>query len=498
MGKKKRPKRKAIALLTIGFIVGLAAVYLTHSMMKYTSTNEYCESCHIHPHVTQTWKQGAHHQNTSGVVVNCVDCHLPPSGLDYYWEKSKAGARDMYGFYFRDPESFDWEALSALEAAVHYTFDESCARCHKELYPVQISKKGIDAHIHYQKHPDEVLCINCHLKTGHFHEDQEEFQEIVEETQEEREWATLLSDLSAEAFEDYTETIPGSGVRFEMVAVDGGEFGMGSPEDESLRRSDEGPQKNVRVSSYWIGKIEVSWREFEAYYAETVTREKNESGVKSDAITGPTPPYGSPDQGWGRGSRPAITMTHYAAQKYCEWLSMRTGREYRLPTEAEWEFAVRGGTTGPFFFEPVVEESFFSRLFGAGLDEELVGQYAWFQANSSRKSHPPFENQPNPLGIQNMLGNVKEFCSDWYDPEALQKLADNAIDPTGPEAGTEYVIRGGSFSSGVEDLRSAARDQTQHDRWMRTDPQLPKSVWWYSDNKEVGFRVVRARPKPYN
>ena len=94
-----------------------------------------------------------------------------------------------------------------------------------------------------------------------------------------------------------------------------------------------------------------------------------------------------------------------------------------------------------------------------------------------------------------MLGNVMEYCSDWYAEDAYSQLADGAKDPKGPDSGTEYVVRGGTYASDASELRSAARSYTRHDDWLRTDPQNPKSIWWYSDIKSIGFRVVCEVPE---
>ena len=491
--------------LVVGLLLGLAfafiGLYLAGTGLKHTSTNEYCASCHVHPQAISSWKRGPHYQNTSGVVTNCVECHLPPEGLDHFVEKSKAGLRDIYSFYFTDISKIDWEALSTLENAVHYTFDSACSRCHQELFPIDLNEKGVDAHLHYQKNLDELRCINCHLKTGHYHDEPDEQFLILEEEEPEiqEEMAPLITEIPEGAFVDYTEILPGTSVRFQMVAIEGGSLTMGSPEKERGRGVEEGPTIEVQLDSFWIGKYEVSWREFDAYYAETVTRGKNESGEMTDAIAGPTPPYGSPDQGWGKGTRPAITMTHYAARKYCEWLSSVTGRVYRLPTEAEWEYVARAGTQGPY---PVNVEltSWFDRwkgklLGGAAIDTKLLGEYAWYDVNSGSKTHPTGVTKPNPWGVNNMMGNVWEFCSDWYDPAAYASYPTGRpiLNPLGPDSGKEHVIRGGSYKSGYSDLRSAARAHTKHDAWMKTDPQTPKSVWWFSDSNEVGLRVVRER-----
>ncbi|HRR25241.1 MAG TPA: SUMF1/EgtB/PvdO family nonheme iron enzyme [Acidobacteriota bacterium] len=488
-----------------GMIAGIAVtvigLWAGAWVNQVTATNEYCDSCHVHPQAMTSWKQGAHYRNESGVVTNCVECHLPPGGFAYFWEKAKAGARDFYSFYFKDVESIDWELLSTPEMAVQHTFEESCLRCHQELFPVGLTQKGIDAHLHYRKYPAEVRCISCHLYTGHY-EPGAETQVLTvaaAAAPDEEPTEALITEIEPGAFVNYTDVIPGLNVKFEMVAVPGGVFTMGTPENEFGHKPDESPQRQVEVSSFWIGKYEVSWTLWDAYYMQTVTRGKNQAGAKSaDVMTGPTPPYGSPDQGWGRGSRPAITMTHYAAERFCEWLSYVTGRRYRLPTEAEWEYAARCGQPEPF---PFLEgdggswyERWISRLFGGiPWDEALLDEYAVYVANSRMRTAPARAKKPNPWGIYNMYGNVREFCLDYYDPNILVGYpGDRPIkDPRGPEEGKEHVVRGGSYATEAVWLRAGARDHTQHDAWLRTDPQTPKSIWWYSDVRDVGFRIVR-------
>ncbi|MHB9029517.1 MAG: formylglycine-generating enzyme family protein [Candidatus Latescibacterota bacterium] len=293
-----------------------------------------------------------------------------------------------------------------------------------------------------------------------------------------------------------------------MIPIPGGTFEMGSPASEASHRADEGPVRTVTVSPFWMGELEVSWREYMAFYAATSTGAKTagetqaqaeNASVDPDAITGPTPPYGAPDQGWGKGIRPAITMSHHAAEVYCQWLSRVTGKKYRLPTEAEWEYACRAGKTGPYYFEgdpaKFTRTSWKNRLFGT--DDSAVRKYAWFQSNGGGKTQPPYTVEPNPWGLHNMIGNVREFCSDWYAPDAYSTGPGGEVpDPEGPQTGTEHVIRGGSVLSDPSSLRSAARDHTLTDRWLLTDPQSPKSIWWYSDVKDVGFRVVREAEDP--
>ena len=113
--------------------------------------------------------------------------------------------------------------------------------------------------------------------------------------------------------------------------------------------------------------------------------------------------------------------------------------------------------------------------------------------NSKNKTEEPDLVKANPFGLKNMLGNVMEYCADKYDPEAYAKSGSSATDPLVTE-GTEWVVRGGNYTSDAADLRCASRDYTKHEAWLKTDPQQPKSIWWYSDIRGIGFRVV-CEPK---
>ena len=290
-----------------------------------------------------------------------------------------------------------------------------------------------------------------------------------------------------------------------MIAVPGGEFVMGSPENEPFRKDNEGPQRKVRVSKFFMGEIEVTWDQFWAFYSETMSEGRtppaviyaNNSREDLDAVSGPTPPFGLPDQGWRMGSRPAITMTHYAAQTFCQWLTLKTGKKYRLPTEAEWEYAARGGTETPYFFEgnpkKLSNEGFLKNIFKP--DTTGIYSHAVYVNNSGNRTQTPEETKANPFGLKNMIGNVMEYCEDWYAEDAYKAIADGDLDPKGPAKGTEHVVRGGYYNSDAADLRSAARGYTEHDKWLKTDPQNPKSIWWYSDVKGIGFRVVCEVPE---
>lgn len=272
---------------------------------------------------------------------------------------------------------------------------------------------------------------------------------------------------------------------------------MGSPENEPFRNADE-TLHEVTVSPFFMSEVEVTWNQYWAFFANTMSEGRtspeqvyaNNSNPDVDAISGPTPPFGFPDQGWGSGDRPAITMTHYAAETFCQWLSMKTGKKYRLPTEAEWEYAARGGKETPYFFEgnpkDFSDQGFMRKFFAAKTDS--ISSYVIYAKNSQNRTQEPVSVKANPFGLKNMLGNVLEYCADKYDPEAYKKTA-NATDPLVTE-GEEWVVRGGNYTSDAADLRCAARAHTEHAAWLKTDPQQPKSIWWYSDIKGIGFRVV--------
>jgi formylglycine-generating enzyme required for sulfatase activity len=249
-----------------------------------------------------------------------------------------------------------------------------------------------------------------------------------------------------------------------------------------------------------MAEVEVTWDEYMAFYIQTAAegRSTDTEGIRknvagaTDAISGATPPYGQPDQGWGMGQRPAISFSHHAAVTYCRWLTSVTGKTYRLPTEAEWEYACRAGSEGPYFFpgDPKKFEKTGLRAKLSKNDTTVINTYIIYKGNSPTKTQTPDKVKPNAFGLRNMAGNVAEFCSDWYKADAYADLEDGIKDPKGPESGEEHVVRGGSIYSTADLLRSAARDYTRTEVWLRTDPQMPKSIWWYSDCFNVGFRVV--------
>ena len=491
-------RKRVLLILFAGFALGLLFAIYFNKLMDYTSTNESCEICHVHPHVFDSWKLSLHYDTPSGIHTDCVECHLPPKGQGYLKEKIIAAVRDVYGLVFKDSADYNCELKSTLEYAQNHVFKESCLDCHINLFPLTLTKDGQDAHLYYSQNEDELRCINCHLNVGHYdpnalHAVNVEFGSTGAEAKELFTEAAVIN-----SHEDFTETIPKTSISFNMKAIPGGSFKIGSPEEEQLNKPDEWPQKEVKISPFFMAEIEVTWDEYLAFYGATAAegRSTDTEGTRTetevDAITGPTPPYGQPDQNWGLGNRPAITMTHHAAETYCKWLSHVTGKTYRLPTEAEWEYAARGKTETPFFFEgnpkDFSEKGFFGKLFGKSND--LINKYIIYAGNSQAKTETPDVVEPNPYGLKNMLGNAAEYCSDWYAEDAYEKLTDGTVDPKGPSSGEEYVIRGGSFRSHVGEVRSASRDYTKTEDWLKTDPQMPKSEWWLSDCNFISFRVV--------
>jgi formylglycine-generating enzyme len=488
--------RRKFWLILTGIIIAIILLKSGNAVVSYTSSDKYCISCHIHPQADMAWKLSTHYNNSSGNVIHCAECHLPPEGQGYLFAKAKHGFKDVYGYFFKDSAEINWQEKKLLENAKGFVYEKSCLKCHQNLFPVKLSVNGGNAHLFYTTSRDPLNCINCHISVGHFdknaiHAHDTGFGVTLTAIKE-----IFTEAAKVEKFENFREMIPGSNVSFEMVALPGGTFNMGSPESEPFRKADEGPVRKVTLSKFWIAKNEVTWDEYLAFFRATGSQGRTEGQVvsnkKTDAISGATPPWGAPDQGWGKGSRPAITMSWHAAYVYCQWLSKVTGKKYRLPTEAEWEFACRAGTESPYFFpgnpRKFTTEGFLKKIFGSDTTE--IGSRIVYKVNSSARTREPSTVRDNPFGLKNMSGNVAEFCLDYYAPDTYKTDTIAAVNPPGPARGQEHVIRGGSFKSDARDVRSAARDFTKTKAWLMTDPQMPKSIWWYSDCIDVGFRVV--------
>ena len=282
----------------------------------------------------------------------------------------------------------------------------------------------------------------------------------------------------------YVESIPGTGVSFALVPIPGGIFRMGSPPDEPGHEAHEGPQRDVAVSPFWMGRCEVTWDEYDLWNLGLDAGRRTREGVlatprdaQADAVSGPTKAYTDMSFGMGRqGGFPAICMTHLAARTYCEWLSAKTGHAYRLPTEAEWEYACRAGTATAYSF---------------GVDAKELVEHAWFAGNADNAYHKVGGRKPNAFGLHDMHGNVSEWTLDQlvdYAPPAGGGLL---VDPlTPPEKPYPHAARGGSWQDPPAMLRSAARRKSDRS-WKQRDPQLPQSQWYHTDAQFVGFRLVR-------
>lgn len=511
MNAKRRGRRKKLLIAaSLGIIIGVMATVSVNYVWVNSSKDSSCTYCHAHPHAEKSWKLSSHYNNRSGVKTSCADCHLPPKGsFDHAYHKMRLGVHDVWSNIFKDTDKIDWESKKELEYASRIVFNSSCLECHIQLFPEGISDDGITAHLYYEENHEklDLQCISCHLDVGHYNPDYTHARLQVVPATAGQSGVRYESPAEITSFTAFTETVPGTGVAFEMKAIPGGTFFIGSPDREKFSRGDEHPQKRVTVSPFFMAETEVTWDEYWTFYAETMSEGRvspesvmannSRDDLEVDAISGPTPPFGNPEQGWGGGSRPAITMTHYAAEIYCKWLSMKTGKNYRLPTEAEWEYAARGGTDTPYFFEGnprrFSDNGFLRSVFKA--DTAVINRYVIYSKNSRNRTHEPSRVQANPFGLKNMLGNVLEYTADYYAEDAFDRLPDGAVDPKGPQTGEAYVVRGGMYSDDAAEVRSASRRATEHERWLRTDPQQPKSIWWYSDIKGIGFRVVCDVPE---
>ena len=223
----------------------------------------------------------------------------------------------------------------------------------------------------------------------------------------------------------YRETIPGTLVTFEMVAVPGG----------------------PGVAPFFLGRTEVTWDMYDVF-ALGLDAKRPPGGA--DAVARPSKPYGAPDYGWGHAGYPAISIAREGAEAFTAWLTVKTGKSYRLPTNSEWEHAAGLALKD---------------LGTAGLDA-----VAWHRGNAVSRTRPVATARADALGLFDLFGNAAE----WVD------AGDGA-----------RVTRGGSFRDPLASLGPAMRAE-QDDSWNERDPQLPKSQWWLSDGPFVGFRLARS------
>lgn len=287
-------------------------------------------------------------------------------------------------------------------------------------------------------------------------------------------WSQNKNDNS---FTSYDQNIPGTSVSFKMIPIPTGSFNMGSPKNEKSRQADEGPVTKIKLDAFWMGEHEVTYDEYVFFLNESV-----DPGPLPDGVTRPSPPYIDFTLGMGKaGGFPANSMTQYAAVMYCKWLYNKTGIFYRLPSEAEWEYACRAGSEKAYSF---------------GDDEKQLSNYGWYAANSENKYHQVKQLKPNAWGLYDMLGNMAEWTLDQYDKTYFDKIKTNTVNPVNqPKTKYPVTLKGGHFSDTLSGLRCAAR-LPSNPKWNARDPQIPKSKWWITDAPFVGFRIVRPLKQP--
>ena len=288
---------------------------------------------------------------------------------------------------------------------------------------------------------------------------------------------------SQSEFTGYNQLILNKNYNLEMVPIKGGEFLMGSPLYEKNRLADEGPVRKVKIDSFWMAKYETTWNLYTLFMARELDNlqqsfsKNSEVNIDVDGVSGATTPYVEMSFGMGTEGYPAISMTQLAAKKFCQWLSAMTGNFYRLPTEAEWEYACRAESESPYYF---------------GNDSNDLDKYGWYKNNSNNKYQKVGQKLPNKWGLYDMHGNVSEWTLDAYDT-SFYSNSKNEIDNNPynqPEKLYPRVVRGGSWKSSNYRLRSASR-QASSKQWKKQDPQIPRSKWWHTDAQFVGFRIVR-------
>ena len=287
--------------------------------------------------------------------------------------------------------------------------------------------------------------------------------------------------------EQYFEKITDTRYKIPMVFIKEGFFTMGSSKFEQGHFGDEGPQHEITLNGFWMSQHEITWDLYNLFVSRELDSNQINKTVSSevqidvDAVSGATTPYVEMSFGMGIDNYPAICMTQLAALKFCEWLSAMTGHFYRLPTEAEWEYACRAGTETSYSF---------------GNDPSLLSEFAWYAENSNDKYQKVGTKKPNSWELYDMHGNVAEWTLDQYVPTAYNRRKEGESNPlVRGEKVYPKAVRGGSWMDNPNRLRSAARRPSSK-KWKKRDPQIPKSKWWHTDASFVGFRVVRPLETP--
>jgi len=242
-----------------------------------------------------------------------------------------------------------------------------------------------------------------------------EEQRLAEELRREAERAEAERRRREEEERAKEKTFTVGGVSYKMIRVEGGSFMMGSPDNDSDAFSDEKPQHRVTLSDYYIGETQVTQALWKAVMGYNPSRRE-------------------------RDNLPVESVSWNDCQEFIKQLNKKTGKTFRLPTEAEWEYATRGGNKSKGY-----------KYSGSN----AIGDVAWYDGNSSLKTHKVGTKQPNELGIYDMSGNVWEWCSDWYGSYS----SFSQVDPVGPATGSFRVLRGGSWGNRARNCRVSIRDR---------------------------------------
>ncbi len=272
----------------------------------------------------------------------------------------------------------------------------------------------------------------------------------------------LTSALRAQATDSVT--LPGTEVTFSMVPLPGGVFAMGL----------EGYE--VTLSPFAISSHEVTNEAYRIFQVrENDTPIAASTDWDADAVSRPSPPYLDFTYGMGtRGGYPQVNVTQQAALRYCAWLYEKTGRFFRLPTEAEWEYAC---------------------VAGQAPDPADLHDLAWLYENAGETYHVTGEKQANAFGLYDMLGNVSEWTLDEYYADYADRSASTTDPWMRPDGKHSRTVRGGSFDTEIADAGCRTREKSSP-RWQARDPQIPKSKWWNVDSAFLGFRIVSPQQQP--